>query len=538
MEGMNATTEPPSVDRLLAQAPWARRLAYRLVYEADAPDLLQEAWIAAASSERPSHVPWPSWFGGAVRIMGLRSRRDRARRLARERQAGKEALSTAADLSPEALLERAQLQRRVSDLVLALGEPYRSTVLLRYDEGLSAAGIARRLRIPAGTVRWRLKEALDQLRRWLEEQTGGPGGRERRAWALVLAPLAGPRRRSPIVTWAPVLAVTASAVVAVGGLFALQRRQGASGLPATGAPVASSPVPRGQTSTSNKEPDMNHLRPVLTLAMILGLGADADAGNRAGNPLPTSRVARFQVPLGAAPIKGPPGAKVTIVEFTDYECPFCAAGSVTMKALLAAYPKDVRYQVIHSPLPFHKQAPLAARAALAAAQQDKYWEMHDRIFARTNQLARADLERHARDLRLDLPRFRADLDGPAVDRLMEIDEATAKKRPHQRHPDLLPQRSPHQRGAPPGRDEGPRRGGARLRQPDAGRRRPPRPAVQRDHQPGRRRADRGRLPRLRRRAAGRGHKMRPRPENPLDAKGSHHPLRRRPRRTPGQQAHR
>lgn len=169
---------------------------------------------------------------------------------------------------------------------------------------------------------------------------------------------------------------------------------------------------------------MNRLRPVLTLAMILGLGADADAGKRASNPLPTSRVARFQVPLGAAPIKGPPGAKVTILEFTDYECPFCATGSHTMKALLAAYPKDVRYQVIHSPLPFHKQAPLAARAALAAAQQGKYWEMHDRLFAHTNQLARADLERHARGLGLDLARFRSDLDGPTVDRLMEIDEAT------------------------------------------------------------------------------------------------------------------
>ena len=205
MEGMTATTEPPRVEDLLTQAPWTRRLAYRLVFEAEAPDLLQEAWIVATNSERPSHVPWSTWFGGAVRILGLRHLRDRARRHARERQAGAEALSSAPDLSPEALLERAQLQRQLSGLVLGLAEPYRSTVLLRYEEGLSAAEIARRLEIPAGTVRWRLKQALDQLRLRLEEHTESDRDRGRRSWALLLAPLAGPRRRSPIVTWAPVL---------------------------------------------------------------------------------------------------------------------------------------------------------------------------------------------------------------------------------------------------------------------------------------------------------------------------------------------
>ena len=167
---------------------------------------------------------------------------------------------------------------------------------------------------------------------------------------------------------------------------------------------------------------MNRTKPIVTLAMILGLVAHADAGNRA--PLPTSKVARFQVPLGGAPIKGSPSAKVTILEFTDYECPFCANGARTMEALLAAYPEDVRYQVINFPLSFHKKAPLAARATLAAAQQSKYWEMHDRLFAHTDQLERADLERHARELGLDLARFGADLDGSTVDRLMEIDEAT------------------------------------------------------------------------------------------------------------------
>jgi RNA polymerase sigma factor (sigma-70 family) len=408
---MSATAEPPSLDDLMTRAAWARRLAYRLVHHADAPDLLQEAWIAARERDRPDHVPPAAWFGGTLRILGMRRLRARARRQAREAQAGAEA--PAAVPSPEALLERAQLQRLLSDLVLALAEPHRSTVLLRYEEGLSSAEIARRLAIPAGTVRWRLKEALDELRQRLDEREQGKG-----RWAVVLAPLAGPRRRSPLVT---VASAAALSTAIVSGLFALRTHQELPASPAAGAPVASSPVPRGPDHPQ-KETEMKRIVPAYTMAAVLALAAHADAGAR--GPVPPSKVARFQVPLGGAPILGPPGAKVTILEFTDYECPFCARGAETCKAVVAAFPGEVRYQVINFPLAFHRQAALAARAALAAAQQGKYWEMHDRLFAHTDQLARADLEEHARALGLDLARFRADLDGATVARQMEIDEAT------------------------------------------------------------------------------------------------------------------
>jgi protein-disulfide isomerase len=224
------------------------------------------------------------------------------------------------------------------------------------------------------------------------------------------------------VVWGPLVAAIASTLI-VGGLFGLRTRQEPPALPAAGAPVASSPVPRGLTLS--KEPQMKRIAsPVYTMAMILALGAQADAGTPA--PFPPSKVARFQVPLGGAPVLGPPGAKVTILEFTDYECSFCARGAATMQALIAAFPRDIRYQVINFPLPVHQRAPLAARAALAAAQQGKYWQMHQRLFAHPERLERADLEEHARALGLDLPRFRADLDGPTVDHLMEIDSATAR----------------------------------------------------------------------------------------------------------------
>ena len=445
---MTATTgthqAPPSLEDLLAQSPWARRLAYRLVHEAEAPDLLQDAWIAARATdtERPDQVPEVSWFAGVVRILGLRRLRADARRRRREQQASAER-ARADDPAPsaEALLERAQLHRLLSELVVGLGEPYRSTVVLRYQEGLSAADIARRLDIPAGTVRWRLKEALDQLRAELERRLGDR--RTARSWAVALAPLAGPRLAATAlapgaaVAWrlsrvVSVMAVAAIAVVGGSSFLISKARRGGAGTRASAPPVVSSAEPAALPTNqpARKESDMKRF--ASTVALVFGLGAGTDAagapaaGAKPAGPPPVSKVARFQVPLGGAPIKGPAGAKVTILEFTDYECPFCANASRNIKEVLAAYPRDVRYQVINQPLSFHKKAPLAARAALAAAEQGKYWEMHERIFSHPTRLDRADFERDAGELGLDVEKFKADIDGAAVDRLMEMDEATAQ----------------------------------------------------------------------------------------------------------------
>jgi len=83
--------------------------------------------------------------------------------------------------------ERVEAQRLVAGLVLGLEEPFRTTLLLRYYEDLSAADVARRLGVPAGTVRWRIKHALDELRPALDRAHGG--SRER--WHALLLPLPG-----------------------------------------------------------------------------------------------------------------------------------------------------------------------------------------------------------------------------------------------------------------------------------------------------------------------------------------------------------
>jgi len=153
--------------------------------------------------------------------------------------------------------------------------------------------------------------------------------------------------------------------------------------------------------------------------------ADCD-GPEAAAP-PEASTERVQVATDGAPSLGPADARVTIVEFTDYQCPFCEKALSTVHSLAAMYPKDVRVVLKNFPIPTHRQARLAAEAALAAGEQGKYWEMHDLLFANQDTLNRPALEDYAQKLGLDVPRFRAALDDgrhrPQVDR--DIDDATA-----------------------------------------------------------------------------------------------------------------
>jgi len=123
--------------------------------------------------------------------------------------------------------------------------------------------------------------------------------------------------------------------------------------------------------------------------------------------------------LEHAPTRGPAAAPISLVEFSDFECPFCAETAPVVHQLLAAYPTQVRFAFKHYPLPMHKESPLAHEAALAAAAQGKFWEMHDALFVGQDKLTRDDLIAKARQLNLDVPRFTRDLDShrfkPAVD---------------------------------------------------------------------------------------------------------------------------
>jgi protein-disulfide isomerase len=114
------------------------------------------------------------------------------------------------------------------------------------------------------------------------------------------------------------------------------------------------------------------------------------------------------------PRKGPKAAKVTIVEFSDFQCPFCARAVPVLKQIDETYGKDVAVVFKNQPLPFHDKAKGAAYAFLAASLQGKAWPMHDKMFGNNTALTRSDLDKYAQEIGLDLARFDKDMDDPKV----------------------------------------------------------------------------------------------------------------------------
>jgi protein-disulfide isomerase len=148
--------------------------------------------------------------------------------------------------------------------------------------------------------------------------------------------------------------------------------------------------------------------------MLAALGggckmAGGTTGGKIGDTSAATGVDRVRVPA-EGPSKGPADAKVTIVEFSDFQCPFCSRVVPTIDKIEKDYPSQVRVVFRHNPLPFHQDAPLAAEAAVAAEAQGKFWQMHDKLFANQTALKRPDLEKYAQEIGLDVGKFKDALD--------------------------------------------------------------------------------------------------------------------------------
>ena len=107
------------------------------------------------------------------------------------------------------------------------------------------------------------------------------------------------------------------------------------------------------------------------------------------------------------PAKGPAGAPVEIVEFSDFECPFCLNAFPTVNQVISTYGNRIRFVYRHYPLPNHPRARPAAEAAQCAHEQGKFWEYHDRLFGNQALLGDEDLKQHAARLGLDAAQFNA-----------------------------------------------------------------------------------------------------------------------------------
>jgi RNA polymerase sigma-70 factor (ECF subfamily) len=170
---------------LLEHTAWMTTLARGLVLdEGEAEDLVQQALVEVAERRPDRPRSLFGWLRSVVQNQARKAHRSQLRRRGRELAAARPERLTA---TPADVVERAEMHRLVVDRVLALPEPYREAVLLRYFEELSAAEVAERQDVPLATARTRLQRGLERLRRELDAVHGGDRGQ----WLSALLPIAG-----------------------------------------------------------------------------------------------------------------------------------------------------------------------------------------------------------------------------------------------------------------------------------------------------------------------------------------------------------
>lgn len=291
---------PPAIDCAdwSAHAAFVRRIARSLVEDpADADDLAQEAWLAwhRAPPDRPRALR--SWLARVVTNLARMRARTASRRVARERAiTGHDDVASAAHA-----VERVELHRRVVERVLALAEPFRSVIVLRFHEQLSLGEIAQRLGVPLETVKSRQKRALQQLRQQLLGDDDDAG--ERRRALLLLVHGAGGLVMSSGTKWA----IGVGAALLVAGIAArpwlaparheLPETSGVAGAPADAA-MEEPPRPAAVAAMRLTEPSREAVHPSASAPSIVRGSAEArihgDVLDEAGRPLPGRRVELYE----------------------------------------------------------------------------------------------------------------------------------------------------------------------------------------------------------------------------------------------------
>jgi protein-disulfide isomerase len=136
---------------------------------------------------------------------------------------------------------------------------------------------------------------------------------------------------------------------------------------------------------------------------------------------------RLAIPVGPSPSVGRPEALVTVVEFGDFQCPYCARSLITQKRLMEQFPHQIRWVYKHMPLPFHPRARPAASAAMAAHVQGHFWPYARLLYLNQKQLDDVHFERYARELGLDVKRFLQDMNEDVGGPLIEADVELSRR---------------------------------------------------------------------------------------------------------------
>lgn len=167
---------------------------------------------------------------------------------------------------------------------------------------------------------------------------------------------------------------------------------------------------------------------VLAFGAIIAFGGNkSDDTNSAASSSSSSKLTEH--------IKGNPDAKVTLVEYGDFQCPYCQQYEPTIKQVLDKYQNDIKFQFRNFPLiNIHQNAFAAARAAEAAGLQNKYWEMHDALYDQANwqtwttaNAPQAEFNTYAKELGLDVEQFKKDFSSSTVNDAVNADQAEGNR---------------------------------------------------------------------------------------------------------------
>jgi protein-disulfide isomerase len=127
-----------------------------------------------------------------------------------------------------------------------------------------------------------------------------------------------------------------------------------------------------------------------------------------------------KINIEGEPAKGPANAKITLVEFSDFQCPYCAQAAGKLDELMKKYPNDIRLVYRQYPIfLIHSQAKLAARASLAAQAQGKFWPLHDLMFRNNEKLSQENILLWAKQVGLNMDKFNKDLESPAIAKALD-----------------------------------------------------------------------------------------------------------------------
>ncbi|MEM8882656.1 MAG: sigma-70 family RNA polymerase sigma factor, partial [Planctomycetota bacterium] len=208
----------PTPDALLEHVGFLRALALSLLRnEADADDAVQQALATALEKPPPDPSHLRGWLAAVTRNVALMQYRTRTRRRAREERAARpEGGPSTADISA-----RMEMEQHVVAAMAQLEEPFRTTLILRYYDGLQPKEIGERMDVPAATVRTRLKRGLDKLKGELERRSGGR--KSMLAGLLLLAQMPARAANAPWLSNLAGAAAVVLGVLAVGYLTTAQR---------------------------------------------------------------------------------------------------------------------------------------------------------------------------------------------------------------------------------------------------------------------------------------------------------------------------